>query len=1196
MVSNRFPFTGSGRQKEGGELATRKQDFNAHYQGNGFRHTAPNIDMSPVIPSLGGATVQETLEQITTLISSNGTGFISIGNADGYAIGTYNMNTVATPTLANAFNAAFADDRLQNGGIILVLAGTYVLTTSVTVPPGITIIGEVGGTLIIGEMTEQSMFIISSTAKDVRIGGNSGSGTIPLSVGSNVEKVKFFNLMLSDNLNGTVATGGTSMATVPMIALNNAANLELERVSFIGRINDGAIANRPKTSSAVSSTSGGSTGTTLTVKDCFFDGLRNAIQFIPQLGDKDYLTVTGCKARTFGTEGFAVIAFNSFIFASLCNMNITNNHHVGAGTITNTFLGVTITGGTTNVNVIVSGNTGSASTASLANLVSNVSGVTFNSVITGNSWGNQLNNPWYVVVGGADGDSPLGDIYGPDAINTIFSFAVNSGLDGTVVINPGTYTVTAGASGTTNFLNLKFIGNKKGKAYPVFNLNITDATTDSLGNKFLTFGNHLESIQFNSITSTQSVRPGFSPTSRTAQSAAHTLTVKDCIFTNTSLNIMDTGVGPFSDVLGNTAKLGINVENCYFRQTGAFSDNVSLVAPRVNYFCLRDSHFTGFGYAANIGTATYTPASITDAEYFLENVTMDLTSFTIDDVAPGAATIDTYLVIDDPTNFTAKVYMNNCQVLASSSFSSVTPINASLDTTFTKFIYIRADEVIIDNSNFCGPNQTFDVAAVDYVLPCLYIEPLTTVKVTNSRILSGGLPLQIGGTSAFSSAVGTLRDALIVDNCEIMGVSTSITQTVFDIDVDVTSSFFFSGMHLTNNTFISKNSSNPIQVLHTAVTGATYDAQGLVQIYCRAMNVYVAGNQIHGQLRLPTTNPYTHFGGLVINTFNSDQGSSTTVSVATVSDNRIQIHANNINTVTAANSSQCLWIRGNVAAVHDNFLNLQNSGAASSSFSGCLNMDMRLIGATGDGVVSGNIFSRTGSTGTDTSLARGYIQIASTNTVRGMIVDNSFNSTTYNGSSIDLLEDNSSDANKWVFERNKNQTVEHFIRACSGVFTNGDNSATFDNQLFVPWLGTDVQVFVNSDALGVSGDTLQVTSLGTSYNINMRWRVNLYEVLPANVHIVSVQQDCHHSVDLPAAGTDQFTLRLISGTVTVGTDTHDMHSGAGIVDTMGPISPAQGVNSRMDSVRNFSVETTIFFNSGTATVAELRAFKVTYKW
>ncbi|HVI40456.1 MAG TPA: hypothetical protein VM577_07335, partial [Anaerovoracaceae bacterium] len=148
MTSNRFPFTGSGRQKEGGELATRKQDFNAHVQGNGFRHTADNVDMNPVIPALGGTTVQQTLEEFTALVTSAGTGFISIGNAgvDGYAVGTYNMNTLATPTLKDAFNAAFADHRLRNGGIILVLAGTYVLTTPVTVPSGISIMGEVGGT------------------------------------------------------------------------------------------------------------------------------------------------------------------------------------------------------------------------------------------------------------------------------------------------------------------------------------------------------------------------------------------------------------------------------------------------------------------------------------------------------------------------------------------------------------------------------------------------------------------------------------------------------------------------------------------------------------------------------------------------------------------------------------------------------------------------------------------------------------------------------------------------------------------------------------------------------------------------------------------------------------------------------------------------------------------------------------------
>ena len=53
-------------------------------------------------------------------------GLFLIGNAgadgysgpDGYALGSYNVNTLATPTLASAFSAAFLDSRLRNGGII----------------------------------------------------------------------------------------------------------------------------------------------------------------------------------------------------------------------------------------------------------------------------------------------------------------------------------------------------------------------------------------------------------------------------------------------------------------------------------------------------------------------------------------------------------------------------------------------------------------------------------------------------------------------------------------------------------------------------------------------------------------------------------------------------------------------------------------------------------------------------------------------------------------------------------------------------------------------------------------------------------------------------------------------------------------------------------------------------------------------
>ena len=67
--------------------------------------------MNPSIPNVGGTTVQGTLENLTAIVTASGSGFISIGNVDGYSSGTYNMGTVETPTFAQAFAAAQADER-----------------------------------------------------------------------------------------------------------------------------------------------------------------------------------------------------------------------------------------------------------------------------------------------------------------------------------------------------------------------------------------------------------------------------------------------------------------------------------------------------------------------------------------------------------------------------------------------------------------------------------------------------------------------------------------------------------------------------------------------------------------------------------------------------------------------------------------------------------------------------------------------------------------------------------------------------------------------------------------------------------------------------------------------------------------------------------------------------------------------------
>src|SRR5690606_18601952 len=111
---------------------------------------------------------QSTLQKIATFLSTIGQNYITIG--DGYDTGDYNA-----PPLDNAFADALTNPRLQNGGVILIKAGTYRLNSTITVPAGITIMGEPRGTYIFGAMGENPMFHVEKSEKQFRIGGLTGS-------------------------------------------------------------------------------------------------------------------------------------------------------------------------------------------------------------------------------------------------------------------------------------------------------------------------------------------------------------------------------------------------------------------------------------------------------------------------------------------------------------------------------------------------------------------------------------------------------------------------------------------------------------------------------------------------------------------------------------------------------------------------------------------------------------------------------------------------------------------------------------------------------------------------------------------------------------------------------------------------------------------------------------------------------------
>jgi hypothetical protein len=113
-------FVGSGRAKEGGFLATHKQDFVAHRTGGDWRHKADQVDMNPQLADAPGATVQQVLANLGIVVSSK---LITVGD------GTNSVGDFSGP---DAIQRAIESVRVGSDpwtAVILVKHGLYVITS-----------------------------------------------------------------------------------------------------------------------------------------------------------------------------------------------------------------------------------------------------------------------------------------------------------------------------------------------------------------------------------------------------------------------------------------------------------------------------------------------------------------------------------------------------------------------------------------------------------------------------------------------------------------------------------------------------------------------------------------------------------------------------------------------------------------------------------------------------------------------------------------------------------------------------------------------------------------------------------------------------------------------------------------------------------------------------------------------------------
>jgi len=1172
-------FVGSSRLREGGRPVVHYQDFIAHTGATDWRHEASAIDMNPAV--LNSSTVQSAIESIYNYVNGNGTGFISIGSLDGYsgfyATGKYNVNSVETPTLKDAIDAAVTDARLANGGIILLLPGYYRVSSTITIPNGISLIGEGPGVYIIGETSGgNSIFNISAITTDFSINGDSGSGDQNLILGTDVKKTLFKNLIITDNSDGYVNSGNATLSTWAMVLVDRGSNAEFEKVTFIGRLNDGPVLNRQKTLTAILALPAGlARGTSININKCYFDGLRNSVFFRPQLGSLDYLSIKNSKIKFYGEESTSYSTNDCGVLSSLANIEIENNFFLGAGAYSETLLGILsdVVSNPTDCSVKVVGNSG-YTIGNISRLCDPAYTSPIRATMHGNAFsaGKDGNKPWTIVLGMDEGD-----ILGEGSLDLILStYDAALEVPTKIILNPGDYSLTVD-SGT--FSSLKLEGNSVGKKYPQIKLELTGATIDNLNNKYIIFGNNIKNIYFSSRAEFQSIHVSSAPSSN-SDARGESIVVDNCIFKDTNLYVDTEGSTSgtnFTGALdGDATRMQAFISKCRFYQSALFDENWSLFLPEIDTLKLSDSYFHGTGYALLFGDVFSTGTSNTN--FIIDSCVFDVAGITIDNLP----------LVSDPyyinlSSLTTKLNIKNSAFICSSDGNSVASIISSI-TDVNYFIKIRVSDLNIDSCYFNTPSDTY-TDSLTYPTVGLGLLWVNSINLTNSVFNSGGLPIQIRINDTENTSTANQNYCNISNNKISLIDNNYITILDFDVDMDATDSTYRS-VSVESNQFLSTADSGTggLHAQHDAVTSSNYDAGGPIQVYVQGADVSFNNNYLVLGSKPFTSTPFTSHAGIIINTYDTDGKTS----IINFNNNLVDANVQNIAPGTGSYYSS-VSLKSNYINVNGNRINANNSGglaATGTGFKGCLALDCRARSSAGDSIVSNNIFDRTSSAGALTTLYRGYVLVASTTDVRGQIIDNSFVSPYISGTTTTLVEDNTSTANNWIVARNKNQTQT--IRVYGGYGQLGLKSTgyTFYSVAgLVNGVTTFSSDFVFRNSLSATNVVLNYRDTGD--DLTALWTIPLKTVIPEGASIMEVSV----GVDVSAnpTTTSIATLSLIN-------------SGASVSDTSSPLTTSgdtltvtAGVNDYIVQGSNPAyIEITLRIDSSTNIAATITDIEITY--
>lgn len=1146
---SRNPYVGSGRLIEGGALATRKQDFNAHVDGTSFRQMANTVDVS-TIEGVAAANVQEALEALSNLITSAGSGFISIGLADGYAQGSYTVGTDAYPSLRDAFNGAVGDPRLANGGVILVLAGTYKTAATITIPSGITVMGEMGGTIIIGETPDLPMFLIEGTSNRITIGGDNGSGALPLDSSAKLEAVKFVNLTLIDNLDGYAAFGQTSMPTAPMVRCAINSNFTCEFVRFIGRITDNS-SYQLCTAHAVRSATGSSSGTHLKFYKCFFDGINVPVYWTPAGGRLDSFVMDGCRARVF-SKGESQASENCFVALTECNATVSNNQiHEGGGVtleygfvlteVYNDGSTLTFTGnhgyGTSRVDKIID--------------CEQVNALTYNAVMSGNSWGQSIGTGWIIIAGL--------DFVGTGALQTILNTGLQLNETEVYLFGSTVYKVTTNGS-----QYLKLIGGTVSLAVS------SGSDTGVSSNRQFLIRSAQGTVFKCYIADTSifhTVVCGWGATLSTGiNKIAH---VDSCRFVDCGLRFLEVAAG----TLENDSSQVI-VSNCQFYQTDTYDPNYSLLMPSASLTILENTKISGSGYAGGIGESSTYDSNALNPFIIVRNCSLIANrGVDLNTLSPIVGTNDHYFWINDDT---AKVLVEN------TIFNPARPGTVATNGTYSKAIYIKGLDVKVENTRFQNNDDFFVSSSIGYQLPMLYVEPLTSLAVDRCDFSNTSLALQVGGPSAFT----TTPVGATITNCNF-NTNSDYSTTSIDFDVDLNSiPSVLPRIKIDGNMFYhSPGDGESYPVRHTEATGSFYDTLAGVMIYANLFDVIFTNNTMHSVIE---TGTFTKVAGVMIDNQNSNTQSSQRVTKTVFENNAIYVEslydavegmdpleANAVSVVTP------------VLHMNHNTMSMYLNAALGDVQTRVLTLDVSPAQGVSEALVTGNVITTRNESGSSGFLSSEFVYIQN-GSGKGRFTGNTFTDEVGDivSGGTEEVDDNSTDG--WLIYDNKNQIKSNIILSSHGTFSVVDTASLASSFNLAGYDGMGVSSRITgSTSTSSTGKIVTFNYTDTTDEIRFSWLAQGMAIIPYGVTILSV------SVDYTLSASSTTRTLILTLNSAAGTDTTSITIGGTTPSTLTKTATFTHVNLPENYVR-FAVSALIEDASTIDLIID--DFTVNYKW